>query len=127
MLSRAVQWWKLLWALGSLWLMSRRAHIEEDLPAEFGDGTWIAFATHEPVQPGEPTYGTPAFRAVTAGERYWIFVEEGTYWVYALPGADPQVALREFYANPDGARLIDSGVSSVPGFRARVTQVRQLH
>lgn len=120
MLQRSLLWLKAAAALGRMWLLSRQPHIEETLPDELTAGPWVAIATQRPLQPGEPVYGTPAYKAVRPGERYWIFVDEGDYWVYAVAGAEPMAALRDFYANPDGARLVDSAVRSLPGFRAPI-------
>ena len=120
MLSRALLWLKAVSELGQLWLMSRRPHIEETLDSALEQGPWILIATQRPAQPGEPVYGTPSHRAIEPGQRYWIFVPEGDYWVYAVAAEDPREALSAFYKDPDAARLVDSAVPSIAGFRGEV-------
>lgn len=117
MLGRILPWFSTLGDLGRLYVMSRRPHIEEELPTRLAPGPWVVIATQRPLQPGEPTYGTPAYRAVEPGERFWIFVEPGEYWLYAVAGEEPQAAMRAFYADPDAATPLGAPVESAPGFR----------
>ncbi len=120
MLQKLLVWGSAVADLGRMYVYSRQPHIEQDLPEDLGPGLWIAIATKSPIQRGEPVYGTPAYKAVEAGQRYWVFLDEGEYWVYAVLASEPATALRAFYAEPDRARLLESAAVSAPGFRAEI-------
>lgn len=125
MFSKALFWLKTAADLGQLYLYSRKPHIEEDLPADIGEGDWMVLATASEMVDAEPIYATPAYRSVRAGERFWVFVAEGEYWLYAVRGAHGQSALREFYAEPSLAVALPSPVRSERGFRADVQQLAE--
>lgn len=120
---RALFWLKTASDLGQLYLLSRRPHIEEDLPRTLADEPWVVLATKRPIRDDAPVYATPAYKPVSPGDRFWVFVEEGEYWLYALPGTDPEEILRKFYANPAAAMSLDSPVVSERGFRAEVEEL----
>lgn len=120
MLGRVLPWLGTVANLGRMWVMSRQPHIEADFPDDIGDGLWVAIATARPVQAGEPVYGTAAYRAVGAGQRFWIYLPEGEYWVYAVHADDPGAALKRFYSSPEAAVLLGGGHASMPGFRTEL-------
>lgn len=121
-LDKTLFWFKTASELGQVYLLSRKAHIEENLTANLPDDDWFVLATKEPVSDGAPVYGFPAYKPVRPGQRFWVFVEEGEYWLYAVRGSDAREALKRFYADPDDAELLASPVISEPGFRADIEE-----
>ncbi len=122
-IDRALFWLKTASDLGQLYLLSRKPHIEEDLPRTLADKEWTVLATQRPLRDDEPVYATPAYKPVRPGERFWVFVDEGEYWLYAVAESDPRAALKKFYANPPAAMSLESPVVSEPGFRADVEEL----
>ena len=117
MLARFLETVRLARDLGRAYWASRDPHIEARLPDDHPPGSWVVLATKERVGEG-PVYATAALRAVEPGARFWVFVEEGEYWLYALRAPDPAAGLRTFYAEPKSAVLLsEERTASVRGFR----------
>lgn len=61
---------------------------------------YTVIAVGEELVSDDPVYATPCEESVLPQERFRLFLPEGTYWLYAVPGDDPRAGLRNYYANP---------------------------
>lgn len=92
--------------IGRMYLLTRKPHIHGTLPPELADGPWVVIATRDRIEDGKPAYGTPSHRVVTPGTVFFVFVDEGDYWLYAVRGETPNEGLKHFYADPQSARAL---------------------
>lgn len=114
-MSRILAELKNLADLGRYYLLTRKPHIELELPSDLPHASWVVIATTELLEGGRPVYGTPSHRAARPGERVFVFVPEGQYHLYVVQSSSVDDALRAFYADPGAARLVATDMESSRG------------